>query len=209
MRFSLSSPREKTLLVLCAAATLALSSCRLYKLQRQLDGEDALFLSQVRYIITKEERKIYLEMPKSERESFKEDFWKKRDPDPFTETNEFKTEYFDRMEKANRLFTVGKPGWLTDRGKTLILLGPPLHKSLYPMGSATEGLFLPTEVWYYPDFPVLFIDSQGTGDYQHHFLSLGHQAEVLKAMLAAMQSLPEAENALFDYDLDLKRREDR
>jgi len=209
MRTGLLSPRVRTLLALCAAAAVILSSCRLYRLKRQLDDEDARFLSEVRYIITKEETRIYLEMPKSERDAFREDFWEKRDPDPLTETNEFQTEYYNRIEEANRLFTSGRDGWLTDRGRTLVLLGPPVHKSFYPMGDPVEGLLFPTEVWYYPNFPIVFMDSHGAGDYEYHFLSLGHQAEIQKALLAAKGTLREEEAALFDYDLDLKREGDR
>ncbi|MBN2198701.1 MAG: GWxTD domain-containing protein [Candidatus Aminicenantes bacterium] len=205
MRFFRLSPKTAALLALCAAAAVVLSSCRLYRLKRQLDAEDALFLSEVRYVITKEETRLYLEMPKSERDAFREDFWEKRDPDPLTETNEFRTEYYNRIEEANRLFTAGRDGWLTDRGRTLILLGPPVHKSFYPMGNPVEGLLFPTEVWSYPNFPIVFIDSKGAGDYEFHYLSLGHQAEIQKALLVARDSRREEESALFDYDLDLRR----
>ena len=85
----------------------------MYKLKRKLDAEDAEFLSTVRYIISKEERKIYLEMPKEERAEFKKEFWEERDPDPSTEENEYKNQYFDRIDEANRLFTSGKDGWLS------------------------------------------------------------------------------------------------
>lgn len=65
---------------------------------------NAEFLSKVRYIINKKERKIFLELPDSEKERFKDEFWERRDPDPETEENEFKMEYFNRIEKANDLF---------------------------------------------------------------------------------------------------------
>ncbi len=74
-------------------------------------------------------------MPPSERKNFREEFWKRRDLDPSTEENEFKMEYFNRIEKANDLFiSEGRPGWLTDRGSIYILLGPPMNRLTYPMG---------------------------------------------------------------------------
>jgi len=79
------------------------SSCITYKLEKALDPESKEFLSKARYIISKQERKIFLNLPPSEREAFIEEFWKKRDPDPYTEENEFKEQYLARIEMANRL----------------------------------------------------------------------------------------------------------
>ena len=201
--------RKRAAVCLLALATLAWGSCRLTRLQKTLEGDDEAFLSQVRYIITHEERKRYLEMPQADRAEFREEFWKRRDPDPETERNEYRTEYFERIAEANRLFSAGKPGWLTDRGKTLILLGPPINKSFYPMGNTTEGLRYPSEVWYYPNFPVIFIDQEGTGIYEYYFTGLGHQAEVLEAMVATREFFAGEAKALFDFDIDLKREAGR
>ncbi len=200
---------NKSLLFFFLLLFLSLNFCRLYMLERKLDEEDAEFLSQVRYIINKEEKKMYLEMPKSDRTNFKEEFWKKRDTNPDTELNEFKTEYFDRIDEANRLFTAGKPGWLTDRGQTLILLGPPAHKSVYPMGDVLSGLARPTEIWHYPEVPVVFIDYGGTGDYGYYFLSMGHQQEFYKNLLEAKKLPSEKEKATFDYTFRLSPKDDQ
>ena len=51
------------------------SSCqffRLNRLERKLDPVNAEFLSHVRYIITRKERKIFLELPSSEKAAFRE-----------------------------------------------------------------------------------------------------------------------------------------
>lgn len=200
--------KNRSLILFVLISSLILNSCRLYWLEKKLDEEDAEFLSQVRYIITKEERKMYLRMPKSERENFKKEFWKKRDTDPDTEMNEFKNQYFERMNEANRLFSAGKPGWLTDRGQTLILLGPPVHKSYYPMGDVMDVLARPTEIWHYPNFPVFFIDYRGTGDYKFYFFGLGHQADVHEAFFEAKKISSEEEGkALFDYNIHLKKKD--
>jgi GWxTD domain-containing protein len=107
-----------------------LVSCASYKLEKTLDPESQEFLSKVRFITTRQERKIFLNIAPSERKNFIEEFWKKRDPDPDTEENEFKKEYFNRIEEANHLFREGgSPGWLQDRGRIYILLGPPDNRS--------------------------------------------------------------------------------
>ena len=76
------------------AGLAVMTACRLYNLERKLNPADADFLNKVRYIITSEERRTFLELPDSEKAQFIEDFWKRRDPDPTTEENEFKMEYF-------------------------------------------------------------------------------------------------------------------
>jgi GWxTD domain-containing protein len=56
----------------------------------------------VTYIITDEERKAFKKLATDdERERFIEEFWRRRDPDPDTEENEFKEEYYERIAYAN------------------------------------------------------------------------------------------------------------
>lgn len=110
-------------------------SCGVYWREMKLDPEGKRFLSEVRYTITQEEKKIFMDPPIKEREKFIDEFWKKRDPDPDTEINEFKEQYYERIEEANKLFRGGKPGWFQDRGRIYILFGPPHERNPYPIGS--------------------------------------------------------------------------
>lgn len=139
-------------------------SCYLHNLEKKLDPVNAEFLSQVSYIISNEERKIFLELPDSEKEKFREEFWKSRDPDLDTEENEFRMEYFDRIESADKLFIgEGRPGWLTDRGRIYILFGPPTDRVTFPMGG--DPYSRNREIWYYGNFPVVFVDAESNGIY--------------------------------------------
>lgn len=166
-------------------------SCAGLKEKSRLDPLSEDFLSRVRYIITKEESKIFRELPPPARSRFIDEFWERRDPTPETETNEYMEAYFERIEEANRLFRGAQPGWLQDRGRIYILFGPPNERQTNPMGgrpidpyvTPTESLQgtrvaggeKPTEVWvYYSLFSSLqrpyavklvFVDSQGTGNY--------------------------------------------
>jgi GWxTD domain-containing protein len=57
---------------------------------------------------------------------FIEDFWLRRDPDPGTPGNEFSRAFYERVEAADRLYSEeGIRGSMTDRGRALVLLGPP------------------------------------------------------------------------------------
>lgn len=142
-----------------------ISSCANYRLEKSLDSESKEFLSKARYTITPEERKTFLQLPASERAKFIEDFWKRRDPYPETPINEFKEEYFRRIEEANRLFSEGgSQGWLSDRGRIWITLGPPDNRETYPRGQSLYGK--PVEIWYYGFYPIVFIDQFWNGNYQ-------------------------------------------
>jgi GWxTD domain-containing protein len=179
-------------------------SCRLYNLKKDLNPEDKEFLSIVRYIISKEERKDFLELPDSEKEKFKEEFWRIRNPDPDSEWNEFKEQYFDRIEEANRLFRGGIPGWLQDRGRIYILFGPPTERSIYPMQSSSK----PMEVWLYGSFPVIFVDEMGTGDFKLVTLNVVHLFELNKAQMASQMD-PRPKEKFFDFQLSTKKIEGR
>jgi len=146
-------------------AALILSACASARRYESLDPENREFLSQVRYIITAGERKAFLSLSPEAQGSFIEDFWSRRDPIPKTPENEYKTEYFNRIETANRLFSGGAaPGWLQDRGRVYITLGPPDYRETYPRGITFYGL--PTEIWWYGFFPITFIDDKWVDDYR-------------------------------------------
>lgn len=173
---------------------------------------NAEFLSKVRYIITRKERKIFLELPDSEKEAFREEFWEIRDPNPDTEENEFKIEYFDRIETADELFvSEGRPGWLTDRGRIYVLFGPPWERITYPMGSNPESRC--SEIWYYGSFPVIFVDSTCTGQYklvtydltELRDLNLMFMHELSKAQDRAQQTIVGDEEDFFDFNWSVNK----
>ena len=164
---SLSEPARRArwatavglILILTAAGG---SGCRSAARRSSLAPGHADFLSRVRYIITRSEERIFLTIPAGERETFIDEFWKRRDPDPYSVENEFKDEYFNRLETADRLFSrEGKPGWLTDRGRVHVLFGPPFDRIINPIDSGYGGRC--SEVWYYGGFPVLFRDPDCSG----------------------------------------------
>ena len=182
---------------------LLLTSCALSSLERTLTPDHREFLSRARYTISREERKIFLNLPPSERDTFIEDFWKKRDSDPDTDVNEFKTQYFERIEDANRLFSAaGAPGWLQDRGRIYILLGPPDNRETYPRG---RSLYTPpSEIWYYGMFPIYFVDHNWTDDYILEPLSAMQIALINEAQMGRKPQFPKKKGG-FDFSLDVRR----
>ena len=92
-------------------------------------------------------------------------FWAGRDPTPGSEENEFRDEIQHRMETAATWFDepFRRPGWTTDRGRTLLRHGQPDRRTV------TEADFeAPArELWEYdaPRQVFLFVDERGTGEY--------------------------------------------
>ncbi len=154
----------KYTLVFLLTSLWVLASCATIPQKRyELDASSREFLSKVRYTITKQERDIFFTTPPARRQQFVDEFWKKRDPDPSTEINEFKEEYFRRLEIANALFKEGTtPGWLQDRGRIYIILGPPDNRLVNPGFKDFQY-----ENWYYePHYVIVFEDLDLNGEYQ-------------------------------------------
>jgi GWxTD domain-containing protein len=187
--------------ILLLLGLAAASACRLYNIERKLTPAHADFLSKVGYIITREERKIFLELPDTGKDAFIEEFWKRRDPDPETERNEYKVEYEGRVEKAGALFRgEGRPGWLTDRGRIYILFGPPTERLTYPMDATGYC----REVWYYGAFPVIFIDDNCSGAFVMKAINLEH-LQALNIAQGQFQKTFAQEKKFFDYEVGIQK----
>lgn len=120
-----------------------------------------------RYVATRAEEKAYKKLNVEGKRTYLKNFWKKRDTDPSTPQNEFKEEYYSRIRLANQRFSSpSREGWKTDRGRVLILYGPPDDTQRSPFGSGTK----PYEIWIYHKVEggveFIFIDESGYGDYK-------------------------------------------
>lgn len=125
------------------------------------------------YIITDKEREVFEKLQTDrERDIFVAAFWKQRDPTPGTPANEFRDEHYRRWSYANEHFgrSTPRPGWMTDRGRIHIILGPPKTIENH---SNLNGVF-PVEIWTYegdpeyglpPGFRIIFFKRNGTGEY--------------------------------------------
>ena len=137
----------------------------------------------VAYIITSEEKKAFFKLKTDEeREQFIEAFWRRRDPDPDTEENEYREEYYERIAYANEHFASGIPGWKTDRGRIYITFGKADSVESHPSGGqydrpSYEGggstSTYPFEIWFYryiegvgSGIEIEFVDPTGTGEYR-------------------------------------------
>jgi GWxTD domain-containing protein len=153
------------------------------QLRKELEGPWKKWLNEdVTYIITDEERQAFKHLQTDEeREQFVENFWKRRDPTPDTEENEYKEEIYRRIAYANDHYASGIPGWKTDRGMIYIKYGAPDEVDSHPSGGSYERPMeegggetstYPFEDWRYrylegigSNIEIEFVDPTMTGEY--------------------------------------------
>jgi len=153
--------------------------------RQELKGAFKTWLEQdVAYIISDDERKAFKNLSNDEeRESFIEQFWLRRNPNPDSPENEFREEHYRRIAYANEHYAAGKPGWKTDRGHVYIAFGKPDSIESHPSGGSYERPMdegggetstFPFETWHYryiegigENVDLEFVDTCMCGDY--HF----------------------------------------
>ncbi len=133
-------------------------------------------------IISKDEEDAWKTLrTNEEREKFIEDFWHRRDPNPDTEENEYREEYYERVAYVNEHFSSGVPGYKTDRGRVYLKYGKPDEVESHPSGGNYERQpwegngstsTYPFERWFYRNIPgrsgadIEFVDPTGSGEYR-------------------------------------------
>ncbi len=178
-------------------------------LKHELSKEYSDWLNKdVRYIISDEEHKAFLQLSNDEeRDKFIESFWDRRNPNPDSEDNEFKDEHYRRIEYANEHFPAGVQGWRTDRGRIYIVYGPPDEIESHPSGGqymrpteegGGETSTYPFEDWRYrhidgigDEVIIEFVDTCMCGEY-HMTIDRGEKdalAEVPNAGLTLYESM--------------------
>jgi GWxTD domain-containing protein len=165
-------------------------------LKNELKGAYKTWLEQdVAYIITDQERKAFKNLSNDEeRDSFIEQFWLRRNPNPDSPENEYREEHYRRIAYANEHFAAGKPGWKTDRGRIYIMYGKPDSIDSHPSGGSYqrpmdegggETSTFPFEVWHYrylegigENIDLEFVDTCMCGDY-HFTIDRGEKDALL------------------------------
>ena len=134
-------------------------------------------------ILTQSEREAWNKLQTNdERQKYIEEFWRSRDPDPDTEENEYKEQFYERVAYANEHFSSGKPGRMTDRGRIYIKFGKPDSVESHPTGGSYDRLpsegggsttTYPFERWFYRYLPNVrsgveleFVDPTGSGEFR-------------------------------------------
>ncbi len=121
----------------------------------------------VSIIMDKNEKRLYSKSDDVGKRNILTSFWDRRDPNPETSINEFKQEFYKRVQVANRDFgSDSEAGWSTDRGRILIKYGQPsdIERQQSSIGQK------PLITWQYYEIEggvqFIFVDRTGYGNFQ-------------------------------------------
>jgi GWxTD domain-containing protein len=119
------------------------------------------------YIAIDPEIEIFKGLDEEGMKRFLVEFWKRRDPDPTTEINEYKQVYFENLEYVEEYFSNSfKAGWKSDKGRVLLLYGKPDDIERHPSSIDTS----PYEIWQYYSLEggssFVFSDLSGHGSFE-------------------------------------------
>ena len=125
--------------------------------------EYELAIRPMRYILPEAEFETVKALNHHNLTEWFESYWKEKDPTPTTEYNELLSEFYQRVQEANRKFgTRNREGWETDRGRIYLLYGPPLK---IDNGRYTSHS-VPYLIWEYThDKKFIFIDKKRNGEF--------------------------------------------
>nr|MDK2851251.1 hypothetical protein [Candidatus Cloacimonadota bacterium] len=129
-----------------------------YSLKDQID--------QLRYIASQNEWRVLSKVSKDKYADAIESFWQAHDPTPGTIRNENRELFYQRVIKADELFTIHRRmvGWKSDRGRIYIKFGEPdqIVNDSFPIGKP------PSIIWHYfrLNRVFVFVDERGFGQYK-------------------------------------------
>jgi GWxTD domain-containing protein len=121
-------------------------------------------LEYLRYFVSSQRLQALREAPTETRAALWAAFLRDTDPVPQTPSHEGLRDYFSRIAQANvRFREEGQPGWLTDRGRVSIALGPP--DQIYEPSMSNVGTRGRTLIWEYREhrLQAVFVDQTGFG----------------------------------------------
>ena len=171
----LSRRRAACTFVACVAFSVALSAATIASTQATLERaaaplseywfDDDEWHLEVDTLLTSEERNAYRQLKTTpERDAFIGTFWKRRDPTPATDANEFRDEFERRIAYAKQRLANPESyatfGYQTDRGRWYVKFGEP--------DSVIPGRWS-SEEWRYESLPELGSNVTVQFDVTSHF----------------------------------------
>jgi GWxTD domain-containing protein len=108
---------------------------------------DSWLQGPVQLLLTTEEKNVWEKLKSPEEKmQFIKIFWARRDPILRTRENEFKEQFYNRVDYANQNFEEqGTPGWKTARGQVYVMFGPPSRIDHHPVEDSSR----PALLWVY------------------------------------------------------------
>lgn len=166
-------------------------------LKKEKDKYDHWVNEEVSLLISKEEKEEFTNLKTDEeKDKFIELFWVKRDPSPGTKENEFKDEWYQRLDHVQNTFTRGsKKGWRSDQGRVYMFLGPPGQVSATaprirenPMGGSQQEPA--SEIWTYQPMPDLGLTSAFRVTFREYQYGYDLDQQTSQTILRALEIFP-------------------
>jgi len=171
--------KKKSIVIFGICSAILLFPCHKGLSQNQETWKE--WLREVEPIITKAEKTVFEALQTEEdRTRFVNSFWKVRDPDPGTRQNEYKLEYYKRLDYVNRFLG----GTRTDQGRIYMILGEPKEKNTF---TGAESV-VDSEIWTYygdnrPGLPpvmnLLFYRRDNAGPYRLFYPGMDSAVDIL------------------------------
>ena len=139
------------------------------------------WLREVEPIITKAEKTVFEDLKTEEdRMRFINSFWKVRDPNPETRENEYKLEFYKRLNYVKKYFKSTR----SDQGRIYMILGEPVERNSYAGGEQVVD----SEVWVYygegrhglpPVMNLLFYKRENFGEFRLFYPGMDTALDIL------------------------------
>ncbi|HLF15421.1 MAG TPA: GWxTD domain-containing protein [Bacteroidota bacterium] len=139
---------------------------QLFSFMTEADADDEI--RKLRYLSTEPEREQIEQLADlNARRNFLKNFWSGRNGDAAAGPGRAREEYLARIAEANEKYSErNREGWLTDRGRVLVIYGRPDDVERHP----SMGESRPYETWEYRGIQggvvFVFVDRLGFGGYR-------------------------------------------
>jgi len=175
--------------------------------QKEADKYDHWLKEEVKLLITPEEESAFKKLSgDEEKDKFIELFWTKRDPSPGSKENEFKDEWYKRLDYVTKTYSSGSvsKGWHTDMGRVYMIFGPPFRIRAgeggpKPDPSGGTQIEAPPEMWMYQPMPALGLNSAFTITFRNYQYGYDLDQQTPQGIHRAMEIFPKV--VLFSPDL--------
>lgn len=132
----------------------------------QPQPELAEYYNMIEYLLSEKDLKFYNSLSDNGKEEYRYHFWKKNDPIPGTEENEFLTEFAEMIKEVDKKFSTPLvKGRDSEMGKIYIKYGPPDEIDRQPLQFPYKAY----ESWLYYSGggkQFIFVDLKGVGNYE-------------------------------------------
>lgn len=198
--------KAKRIIVFWLALILVGSCFLLAGGKKKKDKYEEWLKKEVKLLISSAEVKEFKALKTDEeKDQFIELFWAKRDPTPGTKENEFRDEWYQRLEYVEKNFNYGPTrGINCDMGKVYMFFGPPAQVKGGPGGvrpnpMGGSQMEAPPQIWVYQAMPSLGLNEPFRVVFRQYQFGYDLDQQTPQKILRALEVFPKV--VVFNPDL--------